>query len=526
MKLNLPVTDNEIKLDESSPIISTTDLKGQITYSNEAFQRISGFDKQELLNKSHNVVRHPDMPPAAFDNLWQTLKAGKPWMGIVKNRCKNGDYYWVNAYVMPIEKDGKVCEYQSVRYRADEKSIQRAEKLYADLNAGKTPWRSRLPRLGIEQKIMLALLLAFLPWLVAGLFVSSFSLMLSMSLVAASFALAYAGVHFSLRHLRLAVTEAREVVQDPVAQSVFSDSQDEGGEFALALAMLKSQTRAIAGRMLDSSGHLNGTAKDLADSVALTNKGVVHQRNEINSLTSSVEGLRNSAAQVDEHAGLVLGAADGANDNAEQGHRVINGTINSIQALAAQISQSASIIRTLDEESQRIGGILDAIKAIAEQTNLLALNAAIEAARAGEQGRGFAVVADEVRSLATRTHESTQEIEAMISILQTEARKAVDAMNIGCESAESAVGQAGEAESALEAILASVKEIHGMSSQISQATKEQTSLVDEIGNNVEIVDEISELTVDTLEGQERISQTLDGLSDSLDGLSKEFVRLH
>jgi len=526
MKVNLPVTDNEIKLDASSVIISTTDLKGQITYCNEEFQRISGFEQQELLNKSHNIVRHPDMPPAAFDNLWQTLKQGKPWMGVVKNRCKNGGYYWVNAYVMPIEKDGKVHEYQSVRYRPDEKSVQRAEKLYQDLNADKLPWRLRFPQPSIEQKIMLTLLLVLLPWLLTPLFADSFSLMMIMLLTAVSFGLGYAGVHFSLRHFRAAVAQAREVVQNPVAQCVFTESQDEGGEVALALAMLKSQTRAIAGRMLDSSAQLNGTAKELADSVALTNKGVLHQRNEISSLTSSVEGLRNSAVQVDEHAGLVLGAADGANGSAEQGRRVIRSTIDSIQDLASQINRSATIINTLDEESQRIGGILDAIKAIAEQTNLLALNAAIEAARAGEQGRGFAVVADEVRSLANRTHESTQEIEAMISTLQTEARKAVETMNVGCESAESAVGQAGEAGSALETILGAVKEIHAMSSQISQATNEQASLVDEISNNVETVDEISELTVDTLEGQERISQALDTLSDSLDGLSKEFVRLY
>lgn len=524
MKVNLPVTDNEIKLDELSPVISTTNLKGQITYGNKEFQRISGFNEQELLNKSHNIVRHPDMPAAAFDNLWQTLKAGKPWMGIVKNRCKNGDYYWVNAYVMPIEKDGRVCEYQSVRYRPDERSLQRAEKFYQDLNAGKAA--RHLPRLDIGQKLMLTLLVSLLPWLVASLFASHFTLLMTLSLTVVSVGLAYTGVHFSLRHLRTAVVEAREVVQNPVAQRVFSDSQDEGGEITLALGMLKNQTRAIAGRMQDSSVHLNGTAKELADSVALTNKGVVHQRDEINSLTRSVEGLRNGAAEVDEHAGLVLSAADGANDNAEQGRRVISSTINSIQELASQISQSATIIHTLDEESQRIGSILDAIKAIAEQTNLLALNAAIEAARAGEQGRGFAVVADEVRSLATRTHESTQEIEVMISTLQAEAREAVETMNIGCENAESAVGQAGEAGEALEAILDSVKEIHAMSSQISQATTGQVSLVAEMGNNVEVVDEISELTVDTLEGQERISQALDTLSGSLGNLSNEFVRLH
>ncbi len=525
MKVNLPVTENEVKLDDSTVIISTTDLKGQVTYVNDEFRKISGFSDQELLNSSHNIVRHPDMPPAAFENLWQTLKAGKPWMGVVKNRCKSGDFYWVNAYVMPIVKDGKVEEYQSVRYRPDKESLHRAEKLYQGLNAGKTPWRLRLPVLNIEKKIMLTFLAALLPWLLMSLFTGSF-LVSQLMVLAVSAGLAYAGVHFSLRHLRVAVEQARESVQNPVAQCVFTDSQDEGGELALALTMLKTQTRAIAGRIQDSSDQVNGTAKDLADSVALTNKGVVHQRNEISSLTDSVEGLRNSAVQVEEHAGLVLGAADGANNSAEQGRRVIGNTIDSIQALASQINQSATIINTLDEESQRIGGILGAIKAIAEQTNLLALNAAIEAARAGDQGRGFAVVADEVRSLATRTHDSTQEIEGMILTLQTEARKAVETMNVGCESAESAVGQAGEAGSALDAILGSVKEIHAMSEQISQATNQQVSLVSEIGNNVETVDEISELTVDTLEGQGRISQSLDGLADLLDGLSKAFVRLH
>ncbi len=524
MKVNLPVSDNEVKLDDSSVIISTTDLKGQTTYVNDEFLRISGFEEQELLNKSHNIVRHPDMPPAAFENLWQMLKAKKPWMGVVKNRCKNGDYYWVNAYVMPIEKGGKVDEYQSVRYRPDEKSVQRAEKLYQNLNAGKLPWRLRLPVLTIEKKIMLTLMVVLMPWLAMAVF-TGFSVS-HLLLLAVSAGLAYAGVHFSLRHLRVAIGHARECVQNPVAQCVFTDSQDEGGELSLALMMLKTQTRAIAGRMQDSSEQVNGTAKDLADSVALTNKGVVHQRNEINALTASIEGLRNSAVQVEEHAELVLSAADGANNSAEQGRKVISATIDFIQSLATQINQSATIINRLDEESQRIGGILDAIKAIAEQTNLLALNAAIEAARAGDQGRGFAVVADEVRSLATRTHESTQEIEGMITTLQTEAREAVETMNAGCQSAESAVGQASEAGSALEAILGSVKEIHGMSAQIGLATNEQVSLVNEIGTNVETVDEVSELTVDTLEGQERISQSLDQLADLLRGLSSAFVRLH
>ncbi len=111
MKINHPVTRNENDYDPSLQIISTTDTKGVITYVNEDFIQVSGFSEEELLKKSHNIVRHPDMPPAAFADLWQTLKAGKSWMGIVKNRCKNGDFYWVDAYVTPMFEDGRITDW-------------------------------------------------------------------------------------------------------------------------------------------------------------------------------------------------------------------------------------------------------------------------------------------------------------------------------------------------------------------------------------------------------------------------------
>ncbi|WP_236715548.1 PAS domain-containing protein, partial [Pseudomonas sp. BMS12] len=115
MKLNLPVSQREVAVDPRANILSTTDLKGVISYVNPDFIAISGFSEAELLGRSHNLVRHPDMPPAAFEHLWQTLKARRSWMGLVKNRCKNGDHYWVSAFATPVVRDGKVVEYQSVR---------------------------------------------------------------------------------------------------------------------------------------------------------------------------------------------------------------------------------------------------------------------------------------------------------------------------------------------------------------------------------------------------------------------------
>ncbi len=137
MKINSPVTNHEVEMEDGQTIVSKTDLKGAITYTNDYFKKISGFVDDELLGKNHNVIRHPDMPPAAFKDLWSHVKSGRPWTGLVKNRCKNGDHYWVEAHVTPVRKNGHVVEYMSVRTRPTRQQVEEAEALYRDLNAGK-----------------------------------------------------------------------------------------------------------------------------------------------------------------------------------------------------------------------------------------------------------------------------------------------------------------------------------------------------------------------------------------------------
>lgn len=134
MRNNQPVIDNEVVLTDDDILLSTTDLKGNIGYANEDFCRICGFSEEELVRQPHNIVRHPDMPKAAFAILWQRLAQKQSWLGVVKNRCKDGSYYWVNAYVAPVMENGQVKEYQSVRRRASQAQVERASDIYQSLN--------------------------------------------------------------------------------------------------------------------------------------------------------------------------------------------------------------------------------------------------------------------------------------------------------------------------------------------------------------------------------------------------------
>lgn len=262
------------------------------------------------------------------------------------------------------------------------------------------------------------------------------------------------------------------------------------------------------------AGKVSETAESMSNAVALTNQGVVHQKSESEALNHALDSMLVAAESVSSNAGEATGAAVEADSSAKQSVSILSGATQAINSLAAQVDQSSSVIQELANDTDSIGAILDVITGIAEQTNLLALNAAIEAARAGEQGRGFAVVADEVRSLASRTHESTQEIEKMIQKLQQAAQSAVGTMAGGSEIAQNAVEQVGSATESLVAITSAVDSIRNMNSQISQSADQQASLAADVKSRVEVIDDVSELTIETLDGLNQISETLESMSVS------------
>jgi len=482
MKMNTPVSGVERRFAESENLITTTCPKGSITSYNDKFYEISGFDEDELINKNHNVVRHPDMPSAAFEDLWNTVKTGKSWMGIVKNRSKNGDHYYVDAYVTPIKEHGEVVEYQSVRKVPDSECVERAEKLYKRIRDGKAPFVSWL-QFGYIAKITAGMSVVLLAALTFALLAGQLSLPHAGIAFIAGLGLSYGLARLIAAPLVKLGAKARSIHDNDLACMVYGGSLDEVARMKLALHMRELEINSVVARLDGSSNQLNEIVSHTAEIANDANDGANTQNSEIEQLVTAMNEMSSTVQEVARNTGEAAEAAQQADEHVITGKQEIASTIRLIKDVSVQVNQAADVVRKLKSESENIGAVLDVIRGVAEQTNLLALNAAIEAARAGEQGRGFAVVADEVRSLASRTQHSTQEIQVMIEGIQGGARNAVGAMENGCKHVDSSVQQAEKTGTALDVIAEMMGNISNMNIQVASATEEQNSVTEEINRN-------------------------------------------
>lgn len=517
MKVNLPVTNREIPVRQEQSIISMTDLKGAITYINRDFMDISGFTEDELIGKNHNIIRHPDMPPAAFKDLWDTVKSGTPWRGMVKNRCKNGDHYWVDAFVTPVIKGGQTVGYQSVRSKPTQDQIDDAEALYAKVNNQKLADlpKQRDLRMGVSsqfkylQSVWLVLMLVGL-WLSSS--GSSTALYSFTAFAVALYGLGLLWVNTQLTQpLRAMVKATKALANGDLNVQIVADKVGGIGDMQLSLNMVRARLKTVIGRIQESTNDLASASTQLSSMSAQTNDGMQAQMMETEQIATAMNEM---SATVQDVAGNTTQAAEAANQadqDAESGRQIVAQTQHTILTLANEVNEVEQVINGLHQDSTDIGTILDVIRGVAEQTNLLALNAAIEAARAGEQGRGFAVVADEVRSLAQRVQSSTEEIHQMIEKLQHGAGRAVDVMSKGRESAERCVQEAQNAEQALDRISQSVMMIRDMSTQIATAAEQQSSVSEEMSRNIVAIRDMSEQTaqssVQTTEASQEVAET-------------------
>lgn len=503
MKKNFPVTEREIDYPAHYNILSTTDPKGMIRYVNPDFIEISGFVEEELIGKSHNIVRHPDMPPAAFEDLWKTIKSKQSWMGIVKNRCKNGDHYWVDAYVTPITENGEVVEFQSVRTKPDADVVRRAEAVYRQLSDGKTPRAMTARAIPLWLKLAGANLIALLP-LAAAAFSQSWGW--AIAGVVASAVLSVVLSQAVTRRIHRIAERARSVFDNKLASYIYTGATDEMSQIELALKARQSELRAVIGRIDDSGDQLSTAAEEAAETASATSSDVLRQRAEVEQVATAINEMSATVQEVARSTNEAAGSAQSGMDLTSQGKRIVDQLVTAINDLAAQGQQVTQAVRDVEQQSANISTVLDVINTIAEQTNLLALNAAIEAARAGEHGRGFSVVADEVRTLAQRTQQSTGEIEEMIKQLQRGVNDAVTTMESSVDQTTRCIGHADEAGGALESIAKAVIAINDMNTQIASAAEQQGAVTDEINRSITTVHEISQETAIAADRGNDVSQ--------------------
>lgn len=487
MRKNFPVTGCEYHMQDGKPIVSKTDLKGKITYVNPYFIEVSGFEESELIGAPHNIVRHPDMPSEAFDDMWNTLKSGQPWSALVKNRRKNGDYYWVVANATPLMENGAATGYLSVRTKPSRAAIDRAETLYREMREGKakvTIQQGQLIRKGLAGVIDRFGLLTFAN--VASLLGGVFAILLAAIALLSFFKVAGAPSQFltgisatALLWLALIGYVFHRSVIKPLAIADRAARAMAGGDLT---TVVETNCTGQMGKLLRALKQTNVNLCSVIGDIHVNVDVIDHATAEISSgnmeLSSRTEAqassLQETAASMEELSSTVRQNSD----SAQEARRLVADSTKMASGGTEVITKVGQTMNEINESATKIKEIIGIIDGIAFQTNILALNAAVEAARAGEQGRGFAVVAAEVRNLAQRSAVAAKDIKTLIDTSSS-------SVYTGCNLVR-------EADLSMRTILESVQRVEAFVSEIAVASSEQSNGIEQVNQAMMQMEDVTQ----------------------------------
>ncbi len=482
MRTNLPVTQREFEFPADATLLSTTDTQSYVRYANESFLAVSGFTAEELIGQPHNLVRHPDMPKEAFADMWATLKAGQSWTALVKNRCKNGDHYWVRANATPVVRDGQLTGYMSVRTKPSREEVRQAEQLYAKFVRGEQGSQafhkgiiirtglgrclSWIQTASLRSRILWPMAAALAVVSGAGFVIHPLDEALGLT---AQIAVAFGLVAWWLdRQIVAPVQQVLRQAQAVAAGQPGSNEQlnrvDEIGMLLRTVNQSGLNLRALLDDVSAQIGGVRASSQEMAAGTSDLSERTEQAASSLQETAASMEQMNATVSSTGRTADEATRMAEKASQAAEQGSAIVTQVVGTMGEISAS--------------SRRIAEITSLIDGIAFQTNILALNAAVEAARAGEQGRGFAVVAGEVRNLAQRSAQAAKEIGQLIQD-----------SNDRVESGHQLAQQAGEA---MQTILHEAQSVSSMIRDIGRATHEQVTGIGQVNAAVTQLDQVTQ----------------------------------
>jgi len=482
MRNNQPVSNQEYMFSADRTLVSVTDVKGRITYCNPCFIEVSGYTREELLGQPHNLVRHPDMPEEAFRDMWATIQDGQPWSGLVKNRRKNGDFYWVQANAAPMFDGERIVGFLSVRSVPSREAVARANDLYATmrdearsghrvhvLHRGAVRSNSLVGRVLRALQLSSQTRVAIMPFLVVA--AAGVPALLGLPLPAAVALGVVVAAAVAWATYAMTVTPLRRVVEHA--------NRLAGGDLSTAMdAHLPGMAKYLQQALWQMTVNLRTVVSDVREELVNLSTAVREISTGNNDLSARTESqaasLEQTAASMDQINTTAQNSADAAERGADLAHSTAQVTRQSNEVVEAV----ASAMNGISESSSKMTAIIQVIEGVAFQTNILALNAAVEAARAGDSGRGFAVVAAEVRTLAKRTSDAVNEIRHLIA-------EASERVAHGAERSE-------QARSSMLAALSAVDKVSGALGEINHAAHEQRGGIAQISQAVSQMDSLTQ----------------------------------
>lgn len=523
--ISIASTPTEIQLSDNDVIISRTDNKGRITYASDDFARISEFHTDEMIGKPHNIIRHPDMPKQAFQQMWNTIHSGLPWTGAVKNKTKNGNYYWVDATITPIIRKNEIVGYVSVRKKLTNLEKEKFDSIYSRMNnkpfSNKSKSASEKLSLITLKDILFILTLFSISSLIIGI-----NLLFSFPWMYSSFGLGILFPGLIIIHLILKNKEFHRLTQISIkvasgnllsSKETLKDPKSSQSKFLyLSIKSIGINLWGITtqlSKITDSFSKISDDMTEIADNFAQSSQNVAAGTEEaaasMEEINSALDSIHNITIDNQEMIDACLTSISILNSNLTDtdtslGHmeNVFEQSMKQVAVSQVKIQDSYKSMLEIQNVSKRILTILSMIHEISDRTNLLSLNASIEAARAGEAGKGFSVVAKEISKLNEKILESAKSIQLLVGDTITVVTDGLEKSTQATESireVESSLGKVDiSTHSLVESLHKNLEEARSMKERIlnmqQKALEIQSSIAESNNASQGLADSITQIS--------------------------------